>query len=248
MRFRRHSYSAIVSLRRVWFALWHCELFFTFVQQYICSQCRQQHASKAISEAKLSHWDEMWHILLSGKWRRHCHVLVMRFPNDSYSTYINTCSQQWQVFQAFVHFLQNNGHTLLYWASKHNYFKYKGCMLVLCFNIQLYFQLEVSCVVYCFFSFSLLTQQRLCPPEASAGSPACPHNDSNHTISHRSTQRHHKLGLGSVHLPFNQFRMRTYLQNFNFENPMFGKVLLHLPTEITWNRTIYCKEMQCCWY
>ena len=47
--------------------------------------------SKTISWAELSHADEMWHILLSGKWRRQCHILV----DETVATwFINTRSQE----------------------------------------------------------------------------------------------------------------------------------------------------------
>lgn len=61
----------------------------------------------------------------------------------------------------------------------------------------------------CFFLlFVLLTQQPPCPPGAAAVSSACPHNDSNHPISHWGTQKHCWAGLGSINSPYNQSRMR----------------------------------------
>ena len=61
----------------------------------------------------------------------------------------------------------------------------------------------------CFFLLSvLLTQQPPCPPGAAAVSSAWPHNDFNHPISHWGTQKHCGVGLGSIHSPHNQSRMR----------------------------------------
>lgn len=86
-------------------------------------------------------------------------------------------------------------------------------------------------LLFFFRLYVLLTQQPPCPPGAAADSPACPHNDSNHPISHWGTQKHCRVGLVSMYSAFDQFRMRKYCQNLNSENVMFAKVWLNLPAE-----------------
>lgn len=97
-----------------------------------------------------------------------------------------------------------------------NFSYYIGYILYFnCISVSYHSQLpplfEFSCAVYCFsLFFVLFTQQPLYPPGAAADSPACPHNDSNRPISHWDTQKHHRVGLGSILSPFNQFTMRKY--------------------------------------
>lgn len=120
---------------------------------------------------------------------------------------INTCcSQKWKMVSGSVDFLQIK-----------KTFDYLGYV---CFMLQHYhismsiFPLEMSvssyslCFSLClrspvlllFLLLSvLLTQQPPSPPGAAVDNPACPDNDSNHPISHRGTENHCEVGLGSIH-------------------------------------------------
>lgn len=86
-------------------------------------------------------------------------------------------------------------------------------LIILSFSLCL--SSAVSFTVFLFFV--RFTQQPPCPPGAAADSPACPHNDSNCPITHWDTQKHRRVGLGSV-LSIQSIQDEKISQNLNFEH------------------------------
>lgn len=70
------------------------------------------------------------------------------------------------------------------------------CYIILSFSLRLRLAVLFTVLsLFCVCVHVVLTQEPLCPPDAAADSPSCPHNDSNHPVSHCGTEDTAECGL-----------------------------------------------------